>query len=687
MPLYKSHMLLGKRVGLSGVLLLITLVCKAQLTITFPTARLVFQRGNNNQTTLAILGLCPALTDQVEARLTEMNPGQGQPTGWVLLDAAPAQGHFGGRLTVSGGWYRVEVRAWRSGLVTDVAEVKPVGVGEVFVVAGQSNGQGIRNRDAVNPADERVVCSPHFNLNDTIRLPIPFTGAPLSATGTVGPRGQTAWNWGRLGDLLTARLNVPILFYNTAWSGTAVRNWRESITVDSTATSGGDYFRPGMPYGNLKRVVQDYAPLTGLRAVLWHQGESEFYDTDPSASRYAADLQTVIAQCRADAGFALPWVVARASMDNNLYLNYQLTQYAPVINAQNQVIQQVSGVYPGPNTDGIQMPRTDGVHLSGDGLRQVGDAWNGSLTDAFFQNTQPRLPSAITSTDLSLRMYTDQTSPALNTPLRVSLTVDNTGPRTATSVWLRCNLPPALAFIQGAEVTHKRGLILVKLPEVQPSVPRSVTFLVQPTQEGVYQLAAEIVRADQLDVDSQPNTSIGDGQDDLAQVTFRTRGSAGQVYSVPVSVNADPLPAVASNQPAPYPNTADLSLQLVSSRLAVRTGELLSISLIVTNRGGRSSGSVRVGCTLPAALSFLDGAGMTAVSGLVSGTISDLAAGRSATLSFRVTVSTPLGRARLNAEIQSITITDPDSRPGNGYTNGEDDTAQLDLSIHPPTLP
>lgn len=531
--------------------LLTAVAAYAQLSITFPVAQTVFQRNNSNQTYLTIIGLCADPTDRVDCRLSALNAGQGQSTDWQVLDGSPTHGRFDGRVLANGGWYRVEVRSWRDGNVVASSEVVPVGVGEVFAVAGQSNGQGIRDRNAVNPTDERVVCSPHANQTDTTRLPLPFVSERVSAAGVISPRGLTSWCWGRLGDRLAARLNVPVMFFNSAWSGTAVRNWRESITADSTATSYNEFFRPGMPYGNLKRIVQDYAPLTGLRAVLWHQGEAEFYDTDPSASRYAADLETVIRQSRLDAGFDMAWMVARASMDNNLLFNYNYTHYDPVVSAQNQVIQQVSRVYAGPDTDVLQMPRTDGVHFSDDGLRIVGDAWNDSMNDDFFRNTTPMMPSAVQGTDLRLAMQVDNPAPSLNTPVRITMTVHNDGRYRVTNIGLRSELPAPLVFVGGENILHKRGLILAAIPELQPGQAASVSFFAQPSQEGTYQLAAEIARADQLDSDSRPNTSIGDGQDDLAKVSFRTRGGTTQQFSRTVSVNAPPLPTVASNGPQP----------------------------------------------------------------------------------------------------------------------------------------
>ncbi|GAB3751006.1 sialate O-acetylesterase [Spirosoma pomorum] len=674
-PLLKRLLLVSRLIAFA----LIPLTVLGQLTVTFPRPHTVLQRNNANQTIMTILGTCPNPAERVEWRVLARNAGQGINTDWAVLDAAPTQGQYRGQVNVNGGWYRLEIRSW-SGGVAATEVVQPVGVGEVFAVAGQSNGQGIFGYGAVNPADERVVCSSERNITDTTRLPIPFVGAPMSTTGYVAPRGESAWCWGRLGDRLAARFNVPVAFYNTCWSGTAVRNWRESITVDSTATSYNEFFRPGMPYGNLKRVAQDYVPLTGLRAVLWHQGEAEFYDINPAAPNYASDLETVIRQSRQDMGYQIPWMVARASMDNNLYYNYNLRQYAPVINAQNQVIQNGVQVYAGPNTDVVQMPREDVVHFTNDGIRQLGDAWFEAMNDDFFRNTTPVLPTNIQATDLSLSLSADATAPNLNAPVRIYVTVRNEGAVAANNVLVRSLLPGPLLFMDG-EVSHKRGLISAIIPNLPAGTTATRSFLVRPSQEGTYRFAAEVARMNELDVDSRTNTSIGDGQDDLALISLRTRSAGNQVFATPLSVNAPSLPLVASNQPVADADKADLSLQLALSSQVISPGQPITVSIVVSNRGGRPSGGVQVGCQLPAGLAFLDGAGMRLEAGVVRGNLGDVTAGGSATLQFRVAAQQSLSD-RLKAQIELAAVADPDSTPNNGYDNGEDDTAQAVLRTY-----
>ncbi|WP_461097597.1 sialate O-acetylesterase [Spirosoma luteolum] len=645
----------------------------AQITVSFPTPSSVFQRDNANQSRFPVHGQIIPTVDYVEARLVPMTIGQGQDLDWSRLATPAADGYFTGLMTASGGWYRLDVRAIRGGQVVAIQSVEPMGIGEVFAVAGQSNGQGIDNRDAADPADTRVICIPHLNKTDTLRMPLPGRARTVSATTVIGPRGLTSWCWGRLGDRLAARLNVPVLFMNSAWSGTAVRNWRESITADSTATSYNEYFRPGMPYGNLKRILQDYVPLLGIRAVLWHQGEAEFYDTDPAAPNYYSDLETVIRQSRQDAGFSVPWVIARASMDNNLYANYGLTHYDPVVSAQNRIVQTVANTYYGPDTDIIQMPRTDGVHFSGPGLIQLGDAWNDYLNDDFFRNALPRLPQNVDLTDLSLTMTLDRSAVQANQPAVVTLLVRNDGPKPATQVRVRAALPAGLTFLSGTDLTHQRGVVLTTLPIIEPGATVLRQFSVVPSQQGAYELAGEIVSAAQLDLDSRPNTSPDDGQDDAARVVVRL--GSGPQYTVPASINAEPLPAVASNQPAPDPARADISLDLKLDRLTAVLNQPITLSLVVTNRGGQPSGSVQIGCLLPASLQFVDGQSMSMAGTTARGAIANIPAGSSTVLTMRVQ-AVQRGTIVLQAQVESASVSDPDSIPNNGFANGEDDCAQ-----------
>ncbi len=652
----------------------------AQILISFPTARLVFQRDRSTSGLVSVAGDCQNTTvNQVQVR-TLQNDSDAIISDWQVLDSSPVSGQFAGQVRVPTGWFRVQVRGLKDGAEVTTGTIGPIGVGEVFVVAGQSNGQGQFDHGAKAATDSRVSFVPHFNLSDTISLPVPPMPQAIPAEGVAGPRGQSTWCWGRLGDRLANRLGMPILLYNVAWNGTSMRVWQQSILADSVATSYNEYFRPGFPYAGLRRVLQDYVPKTGLRAVFWLQGEEEPYDTDPNATQYASRLQTVIAQSRQDVRQStLAWLVSRTSINNNL-LATGITHYDPVIQAQNAVIANTPNVWPGPDTDVIQIPRPDGVHFSGDGLTQLGDAWNQYLTDVFFANSVPVAPTSVQLADLRLRLLVSRREGLVGNPVTLTLVVQNRSARPATNVRLRLQLPNNLSLANAGGFTYKRGVLLATVPQVNASSNVLLSAVVQPQQAGLFRIGAEVVRIDQTDPTSRPNTAIADGQDDMAWADFRTRQFGSTTFSSPVSANAVALPAVQSNNPVPSASVADLSVSIVASQDVVKSGQAVSMSIVVTNRGGAAAQNVQVACQVPAGFYFSSGPNLTASGSFVNGSVGNIPAGSQATFS---AVFQVLGTANgvFQTQIVAASPSDPDSTPNNGYTNGEDDTAQVLIRV------
>lgn len=359
----------------------------AQISISFPTSRIVFQRSNDNTAVFVVAGnYKQGIPDRIEASLEPVIAGQGIATGWVLVETQPAGGIFSGKISATGGWYKLKIRAIRNGQAAEVAEVDRVGVGEVFVVAGQSNARGIQNYGAPAANDDRVSCFNYLNVGfEPNELPEP-SFSHLDADSYIAPYGYSAWAWGALGDLLVAKLNVPVLFFNAALEGTTSRAWRESTTGSATNPYIGGVYANQLPYSQMRVSLKQFASLTGIRAVLWHQGEAD-NQFDVPESEIVSNLQQLISQSRKDAGHNLSWVMARVS--------YNGIVKPTVINAQNTVIGTVINTFAGPTTDDIQIPRPDGVHIQGYELTRLAGVWNNSLNEAFFRNSLPRSPLPI----------------------------------------------------------------------------------------------------------------------------------------------------------------------------------------------------------------------------------------------------------------------------------------------------
>ncbi|TDE13718.1 T9SS type A sorting domain-containing protein [Dyadobacter psychrotolerans] len=371
------------------ILSILSFEASGQINITYPSSRAIFQRDKNNSARIYVAGSYSKPADRIEAKLIAINGGA--DTDWVPIQSNPQGGFYSGSVVSSGGWYELRVRGMRGDQETESRTMSPVGIGEVFLIAGQSNAQGFQDYPnfsygAQRANDDRVNCIAYSNnQRSDVSLPYP-SFAHLESNSQISPRGQSAWSWGKLGDILAERLRVPILFYNVAWEGTLVRTWRESIT--GTAYSPyipASYDPSGMPYSNLRSVMQNYVPITGIRGVLWQQGEAD-NQFDTRTEDYVKDLRAVIDASRNESGKgSLAWVISITSYTNRYGTDNN------VIQGQKNIISTANKIFQGPNTDQIQIPRTDfeGVHLHNEGLTSLGEAWSNALNNDFFSNSDP----------------------------------------------------------------------------------------------------------------------------------------------------------------------------------------------------------------------------------------------------------------------------------------------------------
>ncbi|MFN8344331.1 MAG: sialate O-acetylesterase [Spirosomataceae bacterium] len=378
---------------------------RAQLTVTFPFEGAVFQRSTSNAATINIGGSYTGSVDRIEARLIAVSGGNS--IDWTVIHTTPVGGTFTGSLSgVTGGWYTLEVRSILFNTPLHAASLSRVGVGEVFIISGQSNVQGVENHGHKASTDAQgrvkyvswVLPCPNV-VCQNVDPPFPqFSTLNSTASGiTLSPNGVSSWAWGELGDALIARYNVPVLFLNTAASGSTVGNWSRSADglPSQHVHIGGQYGgNPNFPYYYLRKALNFYASMFGVRAVLWHQGESDTiknHNTDPndntSSTEYRDSLQYVISRSRNHSNkILLSWAVARVSY-------YGVTD-ADVIAGQNLTVSTPNKIFPGPETDNIQIPRPDGVHLENvsggvQGISELAAKWNLSLDNNFFANATP----------------------------------------------------------------------------------------------------------------------------------------------------------------------------------------------------------------------------------------------------------------------------------------------------------
>ncbi|WP_373515575.1 T9SS type A sorting domain-containing protein [Persicitalea sp.] len=365
----------------------------AKIYVSSPQKNTVIQRDQNNRGTLQVGGTLTFPYDKLEARLVPFPANGGEGGTWATLSIQGRQGIFLGSLQAQGGWYQLEIRGFFGGEVAESASVQPVGIGEVFLIAGHSNAMGLPNLGAKD-AVEQVVSFNSLNKNlnnENITVapdePMPAPNfEPLKAANRIYPSGESAWYWGELGSLLVARLGVPVLFMNAGWAAANSVNWRETANGQNTRNIYvGKDWPNRQPYSNFINTLRYYHSWLGLRSVLWFHGENDAVHLKIAKADYYQNIRRLIEKTNQDFGRVIGWAVALSSVSYNAP-----DSYLPVIEAQIQLAQTPGlRVWGGPTGDTIQVPRPAHGHFENvrggtQGLSQMATAWNRSLSDAFF---------------------------------------------------------------------------------------------------------------------------------------------------------------------------------------------------------------------------------------------------------------------------------------------------------------
>ncbi|MBI1840116.1 MAG: hypothetical protein HYR88_04610 [Verrucomicrobia bacterium] len=344
----------------------------AALRLSSPLDYQVFQRSTGAQGKILFRGALPETaraTDALEVRFARA--GESPP--WTrLARSTDAQSEWRAEMDApAGGWHRVEVRISRQGSALAAGVVEHVGVGEVFVVLGQSN--------AANHGEEKLKTATGLvaALSDQ--------GWRLSEDPQPGASGGGGSFIPAFGDEMARRFHVPIGVVAGAVGATSVREWLPrgsrfpnppTLTGHVTHRAEGDWESKGDIH---ESTIARLKPLgrRGFRAVLWHQGESDANQRDTSRTLPGDDYQRLFLQLarrvRSELGWEFPWFVAQAS-----YHTPDDPGSADIRSAQAAL--WTSGIaLPGPDTDALTGDFRDsggkGVHFSGKGLREHGRLW------------------------------------------------------------------------------------------------------------------------------------------------------------------------------------------------------------------------------------------------------------------------------------------------------------------------
>ncbi|GAB3973330.1 hypothetical protein GCM10028806_26940 [Spirosoma terrae] len=128
-----------------------------------------------------------------------------------------------------------------------------------------------------------------------------------------------------------------------------------------------------------------------------------------------------------------------------------------------------------------------------------------------------------------------------------------------------------------------------------------------------------------------------------------------------------------SNQPE-----ADLSLHIAVSNRTPVLGQPVSVTLSVKNASKQEARNIQLESRLPNFLAVVDGGNFQNNSGVLTTTLSSIPASGSVNQTIQL-VATSEGVFRLSAQIMASDNPDPDSYPGSGTNDGQDDMSWVDL--------
>ncbi len=316
---------------------------ETDLEVYSPKQYQVFQRQSKYDGEIFFSGKVNVPYDKVSYRITGKGlNGKGFSKDFKALKVNRVTGAFDEFVKVhAGGWYKIELKAEKDKKAVAEKTIENVGVGEIFVGAGQSNSTNcgqtpIKQELGMGSSTDGINWKP---CDD------PMIG---QHDGTQGGSYYPA-----LCDILYKEFKVPVAIASTGHGGTSIEAW----------AVGGELYNWFMT-----RVKQ--LGKNGFRAVLWHQGEA---NVATPTEESVLNMTAIIKSSNYDAGWRFPWFVAKVS-----YHNPEQTSW-PLIRAAHQQLWDGGVALEGPDTDVLGSEYRDyegaGVHFSPKGLQAHAALW------------------------------------------------------------------------------------------------------------------------------------------------------------------------------------------------------------------------------------------------------------------------------------------------------------------------
>jgi hypothetical protein len=312
---------------------------------------MVVQKSDSGLTRVNFSGRVGLFADNIEALAIDDSVKIVGPDEWKQLNT-PSSSFFTGNLDLKEGIQKVYLRSIKykkSDISPRLFNLIKLGVGEVFIIAGQSNASG---------GSKTLFCS---NSGNVFCSQLQEDGNFIWKDGNdpqiAGGGGSV---WPLVGDSLSKLLHPPIGFINIAVGSSSINDWNEG----------------GFCFQQLADAIESCGP-NGARAILWHQGETDIY---MPSQEYYEKLSKIIKSSQKKMQKPIPWVVSTASFQGG-------KTSMPIRKAQKLIVKN-SLALEGPDTDTLKLSyreAKDKVHFNKKGTIAASNLWIDAIMKSVFK--------------------------------------------------------------------------------------------------------------------------------------------------------------------------------------------------------------------------------------------------------------------------------------------------------------
>jgi hypothetical protein len=325
--------------------------------ITYPGRYVVFQRHNQTTGEIIIHGNYTGTPSSIQAQFNNQ--------GFNTIVLNPSNNLFTGRLNATVGNGTLTIR------FSDNASISynqvDIGVGDIFVISGQSNAEG-RANNAQSLSSSNQYLATVYREDDVWKL----ANDPIDTNTDIGSPFPFVANY------IVQNQSTPVAFITTASGATSLLVWRKGANDR---------------YENMISQVREATNGTmRVKSMLFHQGESDALPNSPTVNGsydyYKENLTKFASDFLSDTEVATTIIVAqigelttstRDSLDN-------------IRRAQRDLWYENENISAGPTTYDLG-PLFDGVHFkTANEIRNLANRWWASIGVVVYNLTDGRGP-------------------------------------------------------------------------------------------------------------------------------------------------------------------------------------------------------------------------------------------------------------------------------------------------------